>query len=856
MTLDLLDVALRYQAAGCSVVPINSDGGKLPAVTWKTYQDTAPSRKQLTAWFGDGRYDGLGLICGAVSGNLEMLEVEGRAAQLLPQLAAAMSDNGFGDLWARLVAGHAELTPSGGMHWLYRVDGRPRGSIKLARRPSTDDELAAWRRTETAKARNGALHGGDLAARLERITAMTAERLPQVLIETRGEGGFTVLAPSGGSTHPSGKPWVLVNGGPNTIPTLTIDERDALHAVCSMFDQMPAAQPADSRTAGSPAPSDGSVRPGDDYNARADWADLLRPHGWTEGRPLGTTRTWIRPGKDRGDGISATTGRNDGDNLYVFSSSTEFDTETAYSKFAAYTLLEHGGDWTAAAKALRAAGYGSPLEPSHPTGPPATVSAALGLAAVDGNLATVTQLDTAPRPVLSVVEERTLDRSDDGNALLLVERFGHRIRYCHDRGKWLAWDGQRWQWSDRGGGVVREYAKRIARSLPEDDKPAITHKRRSLGAVGTTAMLTQAATDDRVSVALADLDAHPWELNTPAGIVDLRTGRLSPANPAKLHTRMTSCAPDPTADPTAWTAFLADTFDDPELITYLQRLVGYSAVGLVGPHVLPFCHGSGGNGKGVFLEACMKVLGDYATTAPSGFLMATVHAKHETEIARLAGARMVLCSEVNEDDHFDEAKVKQLTGGDTLTARFMQQDHFTFTPTHQLWLMGNHKPAVRSGGRSFWRRLRLVPFEREVPEDKVVDDLQGILAAEHGPALLQWIVAGAASYAAGGLRDPDSVRAATADYAHDQDTVSRFLEELCHVGGGEHVQTKVGAVRTAYEQWCTEAGEVPVSAKAFGLALQRAGIGSRRTKAARYYLGITVLNTDDASPGNSDRGGW
>jgi putative DNA primase/helicase len=210
---------------------------------------------------------------------------------------------------------------------------------------------------------------------------------------------------------------------------------------------------------------------------------------------------------------------------------------------------------------------------------------------------------------------------------------------------------------------------------------------------------------------------------------------------------------------------------------------------------------------------------------------------------------MVLCSEVNEEDHFDEAKIKQLTGGDTLTARFMHQDHFTFTPTHQLWLMGNHRPTVKSGGHSFWRRLRLIEFNREVPENKIIDDLQGILATNHGPALLNWIIAGAVAYHQGGLQEPQSVKAATASYAHDQDTVARFLEEVCHLGGGELVQIKVSIVRAAYDRWCLEVGEQPVTPKAFGTALSRAGVDSKRTKSARFYMGITLLTDDEnASP--------
>lgn len=845
----ILDAALSYAQYGCSIVPISTGGGKLPDVQWTPYMTTAPDPAQLHRWFDSGTYDGLGIVCGAVSGHLEMFELEGRAVTdgLLVRLADAMAAHGFADLWQKIAAGHAEMTPSGGLHWLYRVDGLARRSTRLARRPSTADELDEWVVREHAKADESIPDVDKNAARHVKIDETTREQVPQVLVETRGEGGFTVLAPSAGRTHPTGKPWLLLAGDASTIPTISAEDRDALYAVATTLDLMPAAQepaPRGPRPAGEP----NGLRAGDDFNARADWSDILIPNGWTEGKTLAGTRTWIRPGKGKGDGISATSGRNDGDNLYVFSSSTEFDTETAYSKFAGYTLLEHGGDYKAAAKALRADGYGAPLEPSRPTDL-SSLGSALGLTSGANALAPVLELpSTADRPALAVVEERTLERSDDGNALLLVDRFGDRIRYCHDRGKWLAWDGQRWQWSERGGGIVREYAKRIARGLDESDPAALTHKRRSLGAIGTTAMLTQAATDSRISVALDELDAHPWELNTPDGIVDLRTGRISHADPAKMHTRMTTCAPDPAADSSTWATFLADTFgQDKPLIGYLQRLVGYSAVGLIGPHVLPFCHGSGGNGKGVFLEALAKVLGDYATTAPSGFLMATAHAKHETEIARLAGARMVLCSEVNEDDHFDEAKVKQLTGGDTLTARFMQQDHFTFSPTHQLWLMGNHKPAVRSGGRSFWRRLRLVPFDHEVPDSKVVDDLQGILARDHGPALLAWIVQGAAQYATAGLQEPSSVKAATADYAHDQDTVTRFIEEQCALGGGEHVQLKVTAVRSAYEHWCSEAGEVPVSAKALTMALQRQGITSvKGTGGRRLYRGISLLASADA----------
>jgi putative DNA primase/helicase len=805
----LQPIARAHHANGLSLVPVTTDGSKIPATTWKTYQTQRATLEQITTWFGP--HQALGVVCGQVSGNLEMIELEGRAVDegLLEQLVTALADHGYGHVWDRLKAGWVEVSPGGGFHWFYRVDGPALGNTKLARRPATPAELEA----------------------------NPAERI-KVLIETRGEGGFVVLAPSSG--HDSGKPWTLVSNQP--IPVISSDERDALYAIAQTLDRMPVATPPPAATRHlGPVEADGE-RPGDDYNNRADWADLLLPLGWTHVDTYGKTRTWRRPGKN--NGISATTGRNDGDNLYVFSTSTEFDDQTPYSKFHAYTHLHHNGDWQAAAKALRSQGYGKPLEPTRPTGP---VSAITGLPVTDGNLATVHHL--APR--VEVVSDNTLQHSDDANALALVETYGDRIRYCHDRGRWLHWDGRRWLWCEQGGGKIREYAKDIARALPSDDKAEALHKKRSLGAIGTTAMLTQAHTDPRISVSLADLDAHAYELNTPGGIVDLRTGTLQPADPSRLHTRMTTCTPDPSADPGRWAEFLTDTFgDNTALIAFLQRMVGYSAIGKVGPHVLPFCHGSGGNGKGVLLETVTKVLGDYATTTPSGFLMKQLHAKHETEIARLAGARMVLCSEVNEDDQFDEAKVKLLTGGDSLTARFMGRDHFTFTPTHQLWLMGNYQPAVRSGGRAFWRRLRLIGFDREVPVEKMVDDLQGILAGAHGPAVLNWIIAGAVEYHRAGLQEPGTVLAATATYAHDQDTVARFLEEQCEVSGSAGVQLKVGIVREAYEAWCRENGETAVTAKAFGLAMQKRGIEAvKGSKGQRFYRGMCLL-------GGEENSGW
>ncbi|MFD0432049.1 phage/plasmid primase, P4 family [Streptomyces zhihengii] len=208
------------------------------------------------------------------------------------------------------------------------------------------------------------------------------------------------------------------------------------------------------------------------------------------------------------------------------------------------------------------------------------------------------------------------------------------------------------------------------------------------------------------------LDADPYALCTPAGIVDLHTGLLRTPDPNKdFHSRSTSVGPAVMPIP-RFQRFLADTFGDDadgtQMINFLQLLLGYSITGDVGGQVMPFLFGAGKNGKSVLLDVSMKLLGDYADAAPP-FLMARLYEGHPTDLAELHGRRVVVCSEVKPGDKFDEARVKHLTGGDRIKARRMRQDFFSFNPTHKLWLLGNHRPEVGTGGFAFWRRMRLIP---------------------------------------------------------------------------------------------------------------------------------------------------
>jgi P4 family phage/plasmid primase-like protien len=850
--VNLLPEVVAWHAAGATPIPTRTDGSKAPAVTWRQWEHQQPPLADLVAAFTRTDTDGLGLICGAASGNLEMLELEGRAVNegWLQHVEAAFDDHGpeWRAVWDRVATGYAERTPSGGLHYYYRVNGPAAPNTKLASRPTTADD--------------------NTAARVV------------VMIETRGQGGFTVVAPSTGRTHKTGRAWEVIAGSRDTIPTLSIDERDGLHAIAATLDQAPTQSWSNSPRADVPArpaaadrpqgsvepraavgdqpPADVDTKPGEDFNRRGTW-DFLAAAGWQRGRTAPNGRTaWTRPGKNPADGISATTGgAADGeDRLWVFTSASEFETERPYTRFGAYTWLLHGGDFAAAARALRAEGYGTPPTPgpaltllhggaeaNNKNGPNMADQPAVG----PNMTALATDPDTDPDALPHIV---ATNLTDTGNGELLVARHGHHLKWVPARQQWIAWDGHRWRPCDDRGEAIQAATDTI-RAIPPNDANTSKHKRESLSRKALNAAVDLAATHPAMRVAAENLDANPWHLNTPGGIVDLKTGTIRPTTPADLCTRITTDTPDLNHPAPRWNQYLADTFgNNAEMTAYVQRLAGYSAWGTVTHHVLPFLHGPGGNGKGVLVEVLMALFGDYASPAPSDFLIAG--RQDESAIARLAGLRLVVSSEVNQGTRFDEAKVKLLTGGDSLTARFLYGRHFTFRPSHTLWVMGNHQPRVEAGGDSFWRRLRLIPFDYTVPDEKRDENLKNHLINEEGPAIMAWIIRGAID-AATGLNEPEGVRAATADYAAEEDHLGRFVDECIMLNGTG--RERAGDVRATYQTWCKAEGEPAVSAQIFGRELRaRWNIASTRSHGVRYLTGCLLYAAPDGDETGDETG--
>ncbi|WP_436528210.1 phage/plasmid primase, P4 family [Actinoplanes sp. HUAS TT8] len=805
--IDMQAAALAWHDAGCAVIPIRADASKAPLVPWRRYQHERASRDEVRRWFAGGP-PGLAVLCGAVSGSLEMLELEGRAVDegLARQLVELVEAAGLSDLWRRVaVDGYAERTPSGGVHLLYRLaDASVGGNVKLARRPANEAELA-----ENA---------------LDKI---------KTLAETRGEGGYTIVAPSHGTVHETLRPWsALGDSTPARIPVISAEERASLLAVVRSLDQMPPPPVLlVQRTAARPAgPS--AMTPGDDWEAQTDWADILEPAGWTLVHQAGRTRYWRRPGKVAG--VSATTGRaDDRDRLYVFSTSTVFEAERPVTKFGALAVLQHRGDHSAAARALREAGFGgSALKGAGRPG-------AAELAVVASSARVVQE------PVAHVA---AWGPTEDGLARALVAHHGHELRYCPQRGNWLVWEGHRWVWDDAER--HREFVRALARDLPASGVWR-RFRNKALSAGGVSGVVRLARSDPSIVVGMQELDARPYELNAPGGVVDLRTGEVRPSDPVLLHTRSAAVAPDFGRRSDAFDRFLKDTFgDDAGLAAYVQRLLGVSAIGVVLEQLLPFAVGPGANGKSTLMEAAMHALGrgdsGYAAAASAEMLMVRKHAEHPAELAQLAGARLVVCTELDDGQRFAEARVKQLTGKDSINARFMHRNPFTFAPSHTLWLLANHLPVARAGGPAFWRRIRVLPFNRIVPPERQIKQLGEILAQD-APAVLAWLVTGAAAYNAEGLQEPTSVSAATEAYARDQDTVGRFVEEMCRYGhDAAHLRVSTAALRETYEQWCAQAGERAVPAKRLTQELRRFGVVDvRGGRGRRFYEGVVLTDFED-----------
>jgi len=442
-----------------------------------------------------------------------------------------------------------------------------------------------------------------------------------------------------------------------------------------------------------------------------------------------------------------------------------------------------------------------------------------------------------------------------------VDQHRDRVRYVPQSGKWLLWDGKRWAEDDVN--AVSNMAADVLRQVrlaAVDERDEQRRKRMfALGAsldsaAGYAQVLSTAATRPGICVRIADLDADPFLLNTQNCIVDLRTGQRSPHDPARLMTRITNAPYIPDAQSDLWDRrFLGQMLPDADLRAFVQRAAGYSLVGTGQDECLLIAHGPTASGKSTYADAIRAAAGDYAAVADcEAFLAKPVNGGARSDIARLAGKRIVIGSEVDEGARLAQGLIKALTGGDTITARFLYREPFEFLPTFVIWLMCNHAPRVPHDDDACWRRIYVIPFTVSLSAEERDPSVKQRLRTDPATqsAVLRWMVDGAIAWHRDGLKPPQVVKAATTAYRREQDELADFIADYCRCGPDLWVASR--DLRQAYESYCRDCGVLrPMSPRVFWPRLTALGFKAETRSHVRGWRGITTARGDAGNTWNT-----
>jgi putative DNA primase/helicase len=426
-----------------------------------------------------------------------------------------------------------------------------------------------------------------------------------------------------------------------------------------------------------------------------------------------------------------------------------------------------------------------------------------------------------------------VEYSDDALAQVFTERYGDDLRYTAEWGRWSIWNGHAWETDKtrRVADMARDCCRDVSESC-QDVKLG-----RHVASARTIAAVERLAQADRQHAAEAKAwDADPWILNTPGGVVDLKTGAMRPARREDYCTKTTAVACGD--DCPRWLAFLARiTNADQSLESYLQRMCGYILTGVTQEEAMFFAWGTGANGKSKFLQAISGVLGDYARVAPIETFIDSKNQNHPTDLAGLQGARLVTASETEQGRRWAESKVKSLTGGDRIPARYMRQDFFEYTPQFKLLVAGNHKPGLRTVDEAMRRRFNLLPFTVTIPPNERDGELGEKLKAEWS-GILRWAIEGCLAWRREGLNPPAVVTAATERYFVEEDAFARWIEDRTERKDGFFESSS--ALWEDWKEWADSTGEFAGKQKQFSLTLEARGYCKDRNNKARGFKGIAL----------------
>ncbi|MDO8159156.1 DNA primase [Bacillus toyonensis] len=444
--------------------------------------------------------------------------------------------------------------------------------------------------------------------------------------------------------------------------------------------------------------------------------------------------------------------------------------------------------------------------------------------------------------VAEVVEDkpkRKFKLTEMGNAERIAYEYGHVIKYINDIG-WFIWDGKRWK-VDTKKEIERITAK-VLRSLSKSEDEAEAKwsrmcERRNIR-MNSIKDLMPLVPGERT-----EFDKHKFLFNVENGIVDLKTGKLQQHDRELGLTKITNITFDENAQCPTWLTFLDQIFlGDKALIEYMQRLIGYSLTGDISEQIMMFLVGGGSNGKSTFINIIKDIMGDYGKQAKSDTFIKKKESGANNDIARLVGSRFVSAIESEEGEKLADSFVKQITGGEPVLARFLRQEFFEFIPEFKVFFTTNHKPIIGGLDEGIWRRVKLIPFNLNLPSHKRDKRLPEKLSLEM-PGILNWAIEGCMKWQQDGLKEPKVVAEATGKYKDDMDILAPFLDEVCYVDERENESIMIEAkeLYNVYERWCFNSGERSLGNRSFYRMLETKGFGKTKGTGNKTFLtGITL----------------
>ena len=424
--------------------------------------------------------------------------------------------------------------------------------------------------------------------------------------------------------------------------------------------------------------------------------------------------------------------------------------------------------------------------------------------------------------------------TDEALALRFADLHASLLRYVAAWSKWMIWNGQHWSVDT----TLRAFdqARKTCRQASADcDKVKLAPLLASAKTVAAVERLAKA--DRRLAARTDQWDVDPWLLNTPTYTVDLRTGQQRPHNSADYITHSTIVAPGDTCP--IWRRFLERvTNGDQSLQEFLQRMAGYALTGSTREHALFFLYGTGANGKSVFINTISGIIGTYHRSAPIETFTASNTDRHPTDLAGLRAARLVTAIETEEGRRWAESKIKFLTGGDKIAARFMRGDFFEYQPQFKLLIAGNHRPGLRSVDEAIRRRFNLIPFTVTIPPEQRDETLTDRLRVEW-PGILAWMIQGCIDWQERGLCPPDVVTVATAAYIEAEDALAAWIEERCE--RGHDAWGAISGLFADWKAWAERTGEYVGTMRRFSQSLEARGFLPSRKMTARGFAGLKII---------------